>query len=264
MTVDFEEHAEVADQWHSLTLEIVDLEEQVKALKAELKSKVLQRDVLAGKMSRGIRAIASGRSAGPFQTRLPLTATQAAAPAPMSQPQLAAAAEKAAHEIEGPEVPWAFNGVDHVILVRPHGDGWRAALRGHEDRTEAFDADRSAAIEACRQRASIVFEDAEPGSTAIPDPPKKTRGRKKKEVADEQPPPAEESADAPRVIAALRLSMNLDEAAAKLKITTPTLQKWAAENGVTLSSHLGVELGKDEPAPAVTASKKPRSGRKSK
>lgn len=185
-----------------------------------------------------------------------------AAPAPMSQPQLAAAAEKAAHEIEGPEVPWAFNGVDHTILVREVGPGsWRAALRGHEDRTEAFDPDRAAAIEACRQRASIVFEDAEPGSTAIPDPPKKTRGRKKKEAGEEQPPPAEEAADAPRVIAALRLSMNLDEAAKKLKISTKTLQKWAAENGVTLSEHLGVELGKDEPAPAT---KKPRGGRKPK
>lgn len=197
-----------------------------------------------------------------------------AAPAPMTQPQLASAAEKAAHEIEGPEVPWAFNGVDHTILVRPHGDGWRAALKGHENKTEVFDPDRSAAIESCRQRASIVFEDAEPGSTAIPDPPKRGRGRRKKDEV-EQPPPAEEAADAPRVIAALRLSMNLDEAAKKLKISTKTLQKWAAENGVTLSEHLGVELGKDEPAPepktnkkprgpAPKASKKPRGGRKSK
>lgn len=264
LVLDFEEHAEVAQQWHGLTLEIVELEEQLKSLKADLKAKMLQRDLLAGRMSKGILAIASGRSAGPYQARLPLAAATPAAPAPMTQPQLAAAAEKAAHEIEGPEVPWAFNGVDHTILVRPHGDGWRAALHGHEDRTEAFDPDRSAAIEACRQRASIVFEDAEPGSTAIPDPPKKTRGRKKKEVGEEQPPPAEESADAPRVIAALRLSMNLDEAAKKLKISTKTLQKWAAENGVTLSEHLGVELGKDEPAPEPKTNKKPRGGRKSK
>lgn len=248
VTVDLEEHAEAAEQWHTLSLEIADLDEQIKALKADHKSKLLQRDVLAAKMSKGILAIISGRSAGPFQTRLPLAPTTIEAP--MSQPAIAAAAEKVAHEIEGPEVPWAFNGCDHVILVGEVSPGnWRAALRGHEDRTEAFDADRSAAISACKDRASIVFADAEPGSTAIPDPPKRARGKGKKK-GEEQPPPAEEAADAPRVIAALRLSMDLGEAAKKLKISVKKLQEWSAKNGISLSEHLGVELGKDEPSPA--------------
>lgn len=209
------------------------------------------------------------------QRTLPLNPAPRAPAQAMTLPQVVVAAEKATQEIQGPEVPWAFNGVDHVLVIREHRPdgkaalGWRCYLKGHEDLTEAFDVDRSAALEACRARASIVFADAEPGSTAIPTPPRKGRGRKAK-TTEEQPPPADESPDAPRVIEALRLSMTDEEAATKLGRTVRTLRKWCAENGVTISEHLGRDLGHDEPAPAGGKGKKAskrggkRGGRRAK
>lgn len=189
------------------------------------------------------------------QRTLPLNPAPRAPAQAMTLPQVAGAAEKATHEVQGPEVPWAFNGVDHVLVVREHLPSglWRCYLKGHEDLTEAFDLDRAAALEACKARASIVFADAEPGSTVIPTPPK--RGRKKKAAAEELPV-IEESPDAARVIEALRLSMTDEEAAKRLKKSTRTLRKWCAENGVTLSEHLGRDLGGDEPAATAKGGKK--------
>lgn len=220
--------------------------------KAQLKAIELELEELDAQVE---TAVANG----PRQRMLPLT------PAPrMEQAKVAEQAPAVVADLkhQGPEVPWAFNGVDHTIVVREHRPdgksalGWRAYLKGHEDKTEAFDPERPGAIESCKLRASIVFEDAEPGSTAIPTPPR--RGRKKK--AAEEPTIAE-SPDAPRVIAALRSAMNIGEAAKTLKRSEKTLQKWCAENGVTISEHLARDIGQDEPAPK--ASKRGR-GRKAK
>lgn len=201
--------------------------------------------------------IDAAQADSPRQRTLPL----APAPRPVDQAKVAAEATKIADALKPGEVAWAFNGVDHVIKVHEHAPGWRAFLKGHEDRTEGLGPTYDEAVEACKTRASIVFEDAEPGSTAIPDPPKRGRGRKKS--TEEQPPPAEESADAPQVIAALRSSMNLDEAAERLKVTTATLQKWCAENGVSASEHLCAETGGDEPV-SKTSKRGSRRGRKGK
>lgn len=224
----------------------------------ELKEKIAEKDL----------EIRSAHRRQPGQRTLPLN------PAPrMEQAKVAEQAPAVVADLkhQGPEVPWAFNGVDHVLVSREHKPdgkaalGWRCYLKGHEDLTEAFDLDRSAAIESCKARASIVFADAEPGSTAIPTPPRKARGRKAK-TTEEQPPPADESPDAPRVIEALRLSSTDEEAATKLGRTVRTLRKWCAENGVTISEHLGRDLGHDEPAPAGGKGKKAskRGGRRAK
>lgn len=207
------------------------------------------------------------------QRTLPLNPAPRAPAQAMTLPQVVVAAEKATQEIQGPEVPWAFNGVDHVLVIREHKPdgkaalGWRCYLKGHEDLTEAFDLDRSAVIESCKARASIVFADAEPGSTAIPTPPRKGRGRKAK-TTEEQPPPADESPDAPRVIEALRLSSTDEEAATKLGRTVRTVRTWCAENGVTISEHLGRDLGHDGPAPPPAGGKgkkaSKRGGRRAK
>lgn len=200
--------------------------------KAQLKAIELELEELDAQVE---TAVANG----PRQRMLPLT------PAPRREQ---AAVADLQHQ--GPEVPWAFNGVDHIIVIREHHPdgksalGWRAHLKGHADRTEAFDPERSGAIEACKVRASIVFADAEPGSTAIPTPPK--RGKRSKKA--EELPAIEAPADATRVIEALRGAMTDEEAAKTLGKSVKTLRLWCAENGIILSEYLGRSTGEDEPA----------------
>lgn len=225
---------------------------QLDLAKAQLKAINLELEDLDAKID-------AAQQDAPRQRTLPL------APAPtrgaVDQAKVATAAQKIADGLKPGEIAWAFNGVDHVIKVHEHPPGYRAFLKGHEQKTEGLGPDYDQAVEACKNRAAIVFADAEPGTTEVRLPPR--RGRKPK--AAEEQPPLEESPDAPRVIAALRSSMNLDEAAAKLKVTTPTLQKWAAENGVTLSEHLSAETGQDEqPAPKASRRGGNRRGRKAK
>jgi len=222
---------------------------QLELAKAQLKAIDLELEGIDGEID-------AAQADAPRQRALPL----APAPTrPVDQAKVAAESQKIADELKPGEIAWAFNGVEHTIIVRKHPPGWRAFLKGHEEKTEGLGPDYDQAVEACKDRAAIVFQDAEPGSTAIPTPPKKSRGRKK--ATEEQPPPAEESADAPRVIAALRSSMTLDEAAGKLKVTAKNLQKWCAENNVSSSEHLCAETGQDEPAAPKASKRGGRRGR---
>lgn len=246
------------DEVWTLLQERNDLSEELTLLQVRRRRLAAEEKELKEKIAEKDLEIRNAYQRQPRQRTLPLN------PAPrMEQAKVAEQAPAVVADLkhQGPEVPWAFNGVDHTIIVEAHKPdgkaalGFRAYLKGHADQTEGFDLDRSAAIEACKARASIVFADAEPGSTAIPTPPKRGRGRKAKET-EEQPPLIEESPDAERVKATLRLSMNIEEAAKKLKRTERTLQKWCAENSVTISEHLGRDLGHDEPAQPAGKSKK--------
>ena len=108
---DFEETTSAAEQYWSIGQEIAEKENELEALKAELKSLIKQRDLRALKMSNGLRAMRDGRSAGPYQVRLPIEQL------PIEQAKVAVEAPKVVAELkgvpegpegpEGPEVPWA-------------------------------------------------------------------------------------------------------------------------------------------------------------
>jgi hypothetical protein len=254
--VDLEEHALLADEYTQLCVECLDLDNQIKELKSELKAKQVRLGNLAGKMSKGLLALRDGRSAGPFQTRLPMPETTQAPPFGTT-PAAGEAAQLAADRLKPRTETWAFNGVEHVIEVRElEPNRWRAFLRGREADTEGFGESRDQALEATRNIAAIVFSDCDPGSTtsssdAVPvadgPAPKARRSRKPKlklkgKTGDE-------------VVAALRSAMTLGEAATSLGCTEAELEDYARRADLKLSEHLGRDIGEDE-TPRVRSSKK--------
>lgn len=87
---------------------------------------------------------------------------------------------------KGP-IPWAFNGVDHQILVIPDADGFRVCVKGLERDTEACDIDWERAVEEAKAKASLVLADADPGEAAPPKAPKRQAGKRGGKRSKAQP-----------------------------------------------------------------------------
>lgn len=159
------------------------------------------------------------------------------------------------------EFVWPFNGVQHTIVCRELAPGkFRASIKGPlESKTEGFGESAKEAIGNCQDRASIFLADAEPGSI--------TPGSDTGPVADGAAPKRSrrkklKGKSAKDVIAVLRDSMHVSEAAQTIGCTEAELEEFARDNDIKLSAHLSAGDVEEE-KPARRAKKASKRGSKS-
>jgi len=264
---DLDELAEDARRSQMLAREISDLEAQIKDLRDVKKGKEAELAILTGKTASAVVSLHDGRAPQPYQRKITFadsaqTRERVGAEAAQVVAQLDAGASTPAEA--APVDTWSFNGVEHRIERRVEqtadGERWTTWLKGHKDKTEEHGFTFEQALEATKTAASVVFADADPGSTApsqdagpLADGPKTParRGRKPKFGKHDQA----------AVIAAVESHLTLPEAAMDLGCTPQQLEAYAEKAGLVLSKHQGSSAGAELPAPPMEKARKPR-GRK--
>lgn len=265
---DLDELAEDARRSQALAREIAGLEGSIKDLRDVKKGKEAELAILTGKTANAVVSLHDGRSPKPYQRKITF------AESPETRAQVGAEAAQVATELDaGTSTPaeaapvvdtWSFNGVEHRVERRVEqtadGERWTTWLKGHKDKTEEHGFTFEQALEATKTTASVVFADAEPGSTAAspdagpladgPRTPAK-RGRKPKLGKHDQA----------AVIAVVERHLTLPEAAMDLGCTPQQLEGYAEKAGLVLSKHQGRSAGEELPAPLLAKASKPR-GRK--
>jgi len=160
---------------------------------------------------------------------------------------------------------WAFNGVEHRVchesVAGADGPRFTAWLDGHRDQTEGFGETLDQAVEACKNTASVIFANADPGQTKSsedkgpvadgPTPAKRGRAAKLK------------GHDQVAVIAAVESVLTWPEATEILGCSKAQLEAYADKVGINLAKIQGRRAGEEKPLPEAPAEKvrKPRSRR---
>lgn len=153
---------------------------------------------------------------------------------------------------------WSFNAVEHTIcheqVAGADGPRFVAWIDGRRDETEGHGESLEQAVEACKNTASVIFADSDPGQTTpstdagpVADgqrtPPK--RGRKPKlgkhAYAD--------------VIAELEKHLSIVDVARELGCTPQQLDEYLTKTETGISKHLGRKAGEETEAPAAKVGK---------
>lgn len=246
---DLDEAAVQANEATELKQEIDDLDDQIKALKDEKKAKESRLELVNGKMGRAVKAAAEG-TPHTYQRTLPLTFADDAA----TRTEVAAGAAQVAEQI-GPE-EYAFNGRTYTIDVEALTTGFKAWLRGYRE-TEGFGETRAQAVEAAKNRASLVFADMDPGArVATPDAGPVADGPRLPAKRD----PKLKGKTADQVVAVVRGCKLLVDAVEQIGCTLGQLRKFETKTGLDF----GAELAKDTdlPEPPQQQAKARGRGRK--
>lgn len=248
MVADFGEAAAKAEQRRLLRVERQRLAAEQQDIKDRLKVIDADLEMLATEGLGLVEAIGNGLRPKAYQQRLTFDQSSAV------RASVGAQAEQVAGVLGGRSfnnpvgVVWAFNGVEHVIETShesmPDGPRWTAWIRGHRATTEGYHEDEALAIEACKNAASVIFGDCDPGETspsvdpAVRLPPR--RGRKPKLGGH----------DLDAVKAAL--AGGILDAAMTLGVTPQKLEQFAEKHGLAA----GLPAAPQEAAPVTRRGRK--------
>lgn len=248
MVADFGEAAAKAEQRRLLRVERQRLAAEQQDIKDRLKVIDADLEMLATEGLGLVEAIGNGLRPKAYQQRLTFDQSSAvrASVGAQAEQGLAALAKRA-----GMEIVWAFNGIEHVIETShesmPDGPRWTAWIKGHRATTEGYDESERRAIEACKNAASVIFGDCDPGETSpsvdrdIRLPPK--RGRKPKLGGHD--------------LAAVKTALDggILDAAMTLGVTPQKLEQFAEKHGLVAS----LPAAPQEAVPVMRRGRKPKA-----